>query len=216
MSPHMAPSSAGHRTSLSLDQTRHSAAMLCDLQCRSSEMDSVSRWSQTMLYLMHLNLMIFYKSLMVALWTLWPTRMGTMVTRISGNSTASSTLMTPTITRRTQRRRPTANMISSTRQPLASRTLFSLLNLLSQRLPASVTTAQPFATGPRFLGVSALQALPFSESESKHQGREVFERAMVDMLRRVAAGGHVGSSGSSGASLGKSLSEEQKKSGGIG
>ncbi|THX54357.1 hypothetical protein D6D06_05571 [Aureobasidium pullulans] len=40
---HKAPS-AVHRTSISLDQTQHSAAMLCDLQCRSSENNSPSRW----------------------------------------------------------------------------------------------------------------------------------------------------------------------------
>ncbi|KAI4738223.1 hypothetical protein E4T50_11331, partial [Aureobasidium sp. EXF-12298] len=65
------PPSAVHRTSISLDQTQHSAAMLCDLQCRSSENHSHSRWSQIIIYLMHLNIMTFYKSLMVASWTLW-------------------------------------------------------------------------------------------------------------------------------------------------
>ncbi|KAI4737992.1 hypothetical protein E4T50_11530, partial [Aureobasidium sp. EXF-12298] len=58
------PPSAVHRTSISLDPTQHSAAMLCDLQCRSSENNSHSRWSQIIIYLMHLNIMTFYKSLM--------------------------------------------------------------------------------------------------------------------------------------------------------
>lgn len=208
------PPSAVHRTSISLDPTQHSAAMLCDLQCRSSEINSLSRWSQTIIYLMHLNIMTFYKSLMVASWTLWPTRMVTMMKQVSATLTTSSNSMmcTPT-TRRTQRQ-PLAATTSSTSLATASRTLFLLLSLLSHRLPTSATSAQLFATGPRFSGVSALQALPISESESK-QEKEVFERDFSEMVRHVAANGYQGRSGSKGDTMGKSWSEERKDSGGI-
>lgn len=211
---HKAPS-AVHRTSISLDQTQHSAAMLCDLQCRSSENNSPSRWSQIILYLMHLNIMTFYKSLMVASWTLWPARMAMMTSQLSVPLTTSSTTTMFTPTTRRMPRHLAAATTSSAYQTMASRTLFSLLSLLSHRLPTSVTTAQLFATGPRFQGVSALQALPFPESESK-QEREVFERAFVETLGQVAANGYQGRSGRSGDTLGKSSSEERKDSGGIG
>ncbi|KEQ70527.1 hypothetical protein M436DRAFT_53835 [Aureobasidium namibiae CBS 147.97] len=207
------PPSAVHRTSISLDPTQHSAAMLCDLQCRSSETHSPSRWSQIIIYLMHLNIMTFYKSLMVASWTLWPTRMATMMKQVSATLTTSSNSMTCTRTTRRTQGRLTAATTSSTSPTTASRTLFLLLSLLSHRLPTSATSAQLFATGPKVSGVSALQALPTSESESK-QEKEVFERDFLEMVRQVAANGYSRRSGSKGGTLG-SWSEERKDSGGI-
>ena len=207
------PPSAVHRTSISLDPTQHSAAMLCDLQCRSSETHSHSRWSQIIIYLMHLNIMTFYKSLMVASWTLWPTRMATMMKQVSATLTTSSNSMTCTRTTRRTQGRLTAATTSSTSPTTASRTLFLLLSLLSHRLPTSATSAQLFATGPKVSGVSALQALPTSESESK-QEKEVFEREFLEMVRQVAANGYSRRSGSKGGTLG-SWSEERKDSGGI-
>lgn len=76
-----------------LDQTQHSAAMLCDLQCRSRLRSSSSRrllsitptsstsnsstsyWATLFLYLMTLQLQTSYKAILMALWTISPSRM---------------------------------------------------------------------------------------------------------------------------------------------
>lgn len=210
-----APSAADQKTRISLLPAQHSAEMLCDfdLQCRSSEI-SLSRWSQIILYLMHLNLMTFYKSLMVALWTLWPTRMARMAAQVSTTLAASSSTTSPTMSRRT-RRRLAAKKTSSASLPLTSTTLFSLMTSLSLQLPASATPAQSFlATGPRQTELSALQALLNEESEGLEM-RLVFDRTGDGIAGRVAANGHVGRLRRSG-SLGKSSSEERKDEGGIG
>ncbi|KAF1352363.1 hypothetical protein BDV97DRAFT_144836 [Delphinella strobiligena] len=53
------PTPCQSATGAPLDQTRHSAAMLCDLQCRSSRAYHMASqwWAQLILNLMHLNIM---------------------------------------------------------------------------------------------------------------------------------------------------------------
>ena len=198
--PSAAKNNNKNKASLSLDQTQHSAAMLCDLQCRSSE-TSPSRWSQIILifWLMHLNIMTFYNPLMIASWSLWPSRMAQMLTSISTTvSSVSTTTMSPRALRRL--------MTTSSSLPptlTTSITLFSHLVSLSLRHPAWMTLAQSIATGPLPKDISAT-ALPF---ENEIEFQKVIEAAML----RVSAIGYHGRSGRSGGdTLGKSSSEERK------
>lgn len=80
-----------------LDQTQHSAVMLLDLQCQSSQSSCRSLpstlqawwWTQILLYLMHTSIMSSYKALLITLWTHSPSRMTRLLSRLS---TTSSTL----------------------------------------------------------------------------------------------------------------------------
>ena len=88
-----------------LDSTQHSAAMLCDLQCRSSQRSSTSNvtnpttttswWASLFLYLMCLQLQTTCKTLLVATWTHSPSQMVRLmqasVHRLTSRSTTSST-----------------------------------------------------------------------------------------------------------------------------
>jgi len=93
-----------------LDPTQHSAAMLCDLQCRSSEcsrlnhntgihtpasLTSTTWWATLFLNLISLQLQTTYKAILLALWSTAPSRMErTMqasMTRLTSRSTTSST-----------------------------------------------------------------------------------------------------------------------------
>lgn len=100
-----------------LDPTQHSAAMLCDLQCRSSLASSnnarspainrstsaKSFWATLFLHLMTLHIQTCYKALLVAIWTLSPSRMVRMMQasthRLTFRSTTSSTMTTPLLSR---------------------------------------------------------------------------------------------------------------------
>lgn len=104
-----------------LDPTQHSAAMLCDLQCRSSlrkrstrqpqqslhpYLASTSWWTTLFLYLMHLHLQTGYRAMLLALWTHSPSRIARLMQastpRLTSRSTTSSTTMTPLLSRSTR------------------------------------------------------------------------------------------------------------------
>ena len=89
-----------------LDPTQHSAAMLCDLQCRSSRsnsdnnpasIQSASWWTTLFLHLMTLQFQIGYKTILLVIWTTSPSRMARLIQasahRLNSRSTTSS--MTP-------------------------------------------------------------------------------------------------------------------------
>lgn len=115
----------------SLDPTQHSAAMLCDLQCRSSQSGSVSRqqwakptsassspsstfpaswWTSLFLRLIHLHIQTCYKQTLLALWTISPSRMQGSI-RASTTRLATISCLTTSSTR-------TPSLLRST-QPLA-------------------------------------------------------------------------------------------------
>ncbi|KAK5107792.1 hypothetical protein LTR62_000660 [Meristemomyces frigidus] len=89
-------------TTLSLDPTQHSAAMLCDLQCRSSPASSLvtllstpsispSFWASLFLRLMTLQLQTCYKTILLAIWSLSPSRMARSMQASILRSTSAST-----------------------------------------------------------------------------------------------------------------------------
>nr|POE58646.1 transcriptional activator hac1 [Quercus suber] len=110
---------------LPLDLTQHSAAMLCDLQCRSSrslsrdlQHSTISWWSNLFLTLMTLQLQSCYKTLLTALWTLSPSRMARVMQasahRLTSRSMTSS--MTPRLSRSMAMAQLNAATSLSTRQ----------------------------------------------------------------------------------------------------
>lgn len=84
-----------------LDLTQQSAALLCDLQCRSSKSSNTtsitSWWTTLFLYLMTLQLTTTSKTLLMAIWTLSPSRMAALIQasqrRLTSRSTTSSTTL---------------------------------------------------------------------------------------------------------------------------
>ncbi|RMY82688.1 hypothetical protein D0861_07776 [Hortaea werneckii] len=104
-----------------LDQTQHSAAMLCDLQCRSSPASSINNtlsriqppktstspssfWAALFLHLMMVQIQTCYKTLLVGIWSLSPSRMARMMQasthRLTSRSMTSS-MTTPLLLRST-------------------------------------------------------------------------------------------------------------------
>merc|ERR1712070_1098474 len=104
-----------------LDQTQHSAAMLCDLQCRSSPASSINNtlsriqppktstspssfWAALFLHLMMVQIQTCYKTLLVGIWSLSPSRMARMIQasthRLTSRSMTSS-MTTPLLLRST-------------------------------------------------------------------------------------------------------------------
>ncbi|KAF2487792.1 hypothetical protein BDY17DRAFT_289697, partial [Neohortaea acidophila] len=113
-----------------LDPTQHSAAMLCDLQCRStcpqSTSSSSSNKSSTtssssnnlailFLNLLTLNLTTTYRTLLLALWSTSPSR----ITRMMQASTPPST--SPSTTSSTTTPTPLAVVLSASTSALAQR-----------------------------------------------------------------------------------------------
>jgi len=104
------------------DPTQHSAAMLCDLQCRSSRLSS-SMTSNLMAWwitsMASMQWQICCQTIMVAMWTLSPSRMArTMAAstlRLTSRSTTSST--TPLPSRSTPRRLALCNTATGLRAP---------------------------------------------------------------------------------------------------
>ncbi|KAF2153307.1 hypothetical protein K461DRAFT_278131 [Myriangium duriaei CBS 260.36] len=83
----------------SLDPTQHSAAMLCDLQCRSSEVTSLPSlpltlqtwfWTHTILFLMQTSIMNFYKTSLLVLWSHSPTQMNRLLATLAPGSTSTA------------------------------------------------------------------------------------------------------------------------------
>lgn len=83
-----------------LDMAQHSAAMLCDLQCRSSSPGSAnsisnSWWAGLFLFLMSLQFQTYYKTTLLAIWSLSPSRMARLIQasahRLASRSKTSST-----------------------------------------------------------------------------------------------------------------------------
>jgi transcriptional activator HAC1 len=92
----------------SLDMTQHSAAMLCDLQCQSSKASPTTSanserwWAILFLFLMTQQLQASYKAILLAVWTISPSRMARMIQasahRLTSRSMNSSNL-TPLLLR---------------------------------------------------------------------------------------------------------------------
>lgn len=83
-----------------LDQAQHSAAMLSDLQCRSSPSASPSSsttawWANLILYMLMASMQTCYKTILTAIWTISPSRMERLIalstSRLTSRSTTSST-----------------------------------------------------------------------------------------------------------------------------
>lgn len=130
----------------SLDQTRHSAAMLCDLQCRSSQTLASVWWAQMMLYLMHMNVMVCYKTLLAASWNLFPARMTRIMEMVSQSTTSSTTCSTKTSSRPTRTTRTTRRRMQTV--PSATSTIpSSLLSYLSLLLQFQTSAQSSLAKG---------------------------------------------------------------------
>ena len=97
-----------------LDLTQHSAAMLCDLQCRSRPASSShsptttmmppsspTSWALLFLYLVNLNLQTCYKAMLLALWSLFPSRMArlTQASTLHWTSRSKTSSTTPQLLR---------------------------------------------------------------------------------------------------------------------
>lgn len=82
------------------DLTQHSAAMLCDLQCRSqsssSQISTTQWWAAFFLYLMTLQLQASSQTLIMAFWTHFPSQTARLIQasmrRLTSRSTTSSTI----------------------------------------------------------------------------------------------------------------------------
>ncbi|KAK3679497.1 transcription factor that binds to CRE motif [Recurvomyces mirabilis] len=111
MAPNFEYIDAKASTQLSLDPTQHSAAMLCDLPCRSSpaskrvalasttSISPSSFWATLFLRLMTLQLQTCYKTILLAIWSLSPSRMArSMQASILRSTSASTTSSTTTTT----------------------------------------------------------------------------------------------------------------------
>lgn len=125
-----------------LDLTQHSAAMLCDLQCQSSSLSSsttsqTSWWATLFLYLMNMNLQICYRTLLVAIWTLSPSRMARLM-QVSALHSSRSTIssMTPRLLRSTPGRLARLNAATGLRAPQGG------ANALARQSPDEVQRAR--------------------------------------------------------------------------
>ncbi|KAF2771518.1 hypothetical protein EJ03DRAFT_349529 [Teratosphaeria nubilosa] len=88
-----------------LDLTQHSAAMLCDLQCQSSGASTTltsapsfnpSWWATLFLFLMTQQLQSTFKTLLMAIWTLSPSRMVQLMQASAARLTSRSTISSVT------------------------------------------------------------------------------------------------------------------------
>lgn len=107
------------------DLTQHSAAMLCDLQCQSRGLSSsttsaASWWTNLFLSLMTIQLQTCYKTLLVAIWMLSPSRMARMMqASIARSSRLTNSSMTPRLLRSTRRRLARHNAATGLSAPQA-------------------------------------------------------------------------------------------------
>ncbi|KAH9840366.1 basic region leucin zipper [Teratosphaeria destructans] len=110
-----------------LDLTQHSAAMLCDLQCQSSGASTTSTsapsfnpswWATLFLFLMTQQLQSTFKTLLMAIWTLSPSRMVRLMQASAARLTSRSTIssVTPYLLRSMAEARLRAQPGSSTSQ----------------------------------------------------------------------------------------------------
>ena len=130
-----------------LDQTQHSAAMLCDLQCRSSlgsrntaSTQSTSWWTNLFLYLMTLQLQIGYKAILLSIWTNSPSRMARLMQastlRLTSRSMTSSTTPQPSRSTMVLAQRNAATAMAPRQSALALQRL-SLNEVQRRRVMAS-------------------------------------------------------------------------------
>lgn len=105
-----------------LDPTQHSAAMLCDLQCRSSRLSSSKTLNFMAWWINHMATIQWQtccQVIMLAMWTLSPSRMVRMIQasalRLTSRSMTSS--MTPLPLRSTPRRLALCNTATGLRAP---------------------------------------------------------------------------------------------------
>lgn len=85
----------------SFDLTQHSAAMLCDLQCRSNGSSKTSLpspqsilqtwfWTRIILFLVQTSILNLYRTTLLALWTHSPTRMNNLLETLVRGSTSTA------------------------------------------------------------------------------------------------------------------------------
>lgn len=164
-----------------LDSTQHSAAMLCDLQCQSSQWglsqpllpSTFPAWYlatitySIMTTILHQTIMTTYKSLLVAYWTLSPRTMARYLTRLS---TTSSTL-----TRRHHRRSTT----STSQTPWPTQQISSLLALSPLSVMAMLMTLQPTSMSTATLAQQFLLAtgLPMRGSSARALSKSLDEQS---------------------------------------
>ncbi|GAB7339422.1 hypothetical protein MBLNU457_6055t1 [Dothideomycetes sp. NU457] len=192
-----------------LDSTQHSAAMLCDLQCQSSQWglsqpllpSTFPAWClatitySIMTTILHQTIMTTYKSLLVAYSTLSPTTMARYLTRLS---TTSSTL-----TRRHHRR--SAMSISQT--PWPTQQISSLLALSPLSVMAMLMTLQPTSMSTATLAQQFLLAtgLSMRGSSARALTQSLDEQSSnAEVSRNSGWGSHVVDAGS-GTLTGNSL-----------
>ena len=178
-----------------LDPTQHSAAMLCDLQCRSSLRARSTRqqqqqqqqqaqhststswwWTTLFLYLMHLQLQGGYKALLLALWTHSPSRMTQRLMQASTRrstspSTTSSTTTTTTSPRLSRSTRALAQRNAAT-APVSTALQRSMSSSSSsgevQRARARAVVEQLCRT---YFGVMALWELDGERGTRNREGK---------------------------------------------
>lgn len=158
------PTPCQSATGAPLDQTRHSAAMLCDLQCRSSRAYHMASqwWAQLILNLMHLNIMTMYKALLTTTWTLWPTHMAKIMEMASSKacSIPTSSRMIRATTRTTRRRqRFVPSATSTTPSSLLSFLSLLLLSQTSAQFSLAKGLSQEDASAARLALMSKLAEL---------------------------------------------------------
>lgn len=135
-----------------LDPTQHSAAMLCDLQCRSSRLSSsmtsipMAWMANLFTYLITMQWQVTCQSIMIALWTLSPSRLARMMAASQARLTSRSKIssMTPLPSRSTLRRLALCNTATGLRAPQGGARVLSRLSFVrDQRSEGEQVTRQP-------------------------------------------------------------------------
>ena len=139
------------------DLTQHSAAMLCDLQCRSQSNSSRNNswWAAFFLHLMTLNLQTTSQTLILAFWTHFPSQTARLISR-SMRRLTSRTVMT------------SLSVSSSTTTPLQSRSTRAQAQL--NAATAGVSSRQQRATCVRAYLKARAQAVA---ARHRHQNGSV-------------------------------------------
>lgn len=152
--------------------------MLCDLQCQSSSPSSsttsrASWWTTLFLYLMHINMQTCYRTLLVALWTLSPSRMARLMQVSALSSTSRSTIssMTPRLLRSTPGRLARYNAATGLSAPQRS------ANALARQSPDEVQRARAELTARQAQTDQTRMAL---SEQSQGAGRGPEDHTMGD------------------------------------
>ena len=174
-----------------LDATQHSAAMLCDLQCPSSlprsqtstptltssnpsstSPASTAWWTSLFTTLLAFQLRTCYQQILLAIWTLSPTRMERMIrastirlAAIRSRSTTSST-MTPSLSRSTT---PLAQLKAATGVATRDEGAQTALTRRSSQMKSQTTAGSAAGANTRSSTYTALQD-GSHRGGNKHQG----------------------------------------------